>query len=206
MTRRYFELEDDLYIKGRWHLRRLRDDMGTEYDSRQFTYGNHIDPGPPLKCSLWNDEKVIEVTPPLRLDWSREDKPLDLTYTDSCMPVATKRIAEILEAIAGKDIQRFPVRVDRMDEDYDIINVVAVIDCLDTARSDITWFEEGNDVRPDLAGKPWTVSPLFVDSARIGNQNIFRIKDYTSPVIVSEAIKQALEEAGVTGVRFVSVT
>lgn len=198
----FYELEDDLERRGRWHLGYLMEHANHRFDDREFRYGIRIDSGSPLRCKLWNEEKVVAVTPPLTLYRSYEGVPLDFTYTDSCMPIATKRVAEILAAIAGDDIQRFPIQVDQLDEKYEIINVISVVDCLDVQRSDTTWFEEGNDIRPDLAGKPWSVFPLFVDSDRVSNRNIFRIRDYTEPVIVSEAIMQAFEQAEVSGVRF----
>jgi hypothetical protein len=206
MTRRFFELEDDLEFPGRWHLDRLCDDIGVELDGREFRYGNQIDPGPPLRCGHWKEEKIVEVRPPLALYRSYEGTPLDFTYTDSCMPVATKRVGDILGTIAGDDIQPFPVRVDRRDEAYEIINVVSVVDCLDTVRSEITWFEEGNAIRPDLAGEPSLVRNLMIDADRVGDHHVFRIKGWTLPIIVSEAIKQAFEVARVTGVKFCSVS
>jgi hypothetical protein len=122
------------------------------------------------------------------------------------MPVATKRVSEILATIAGNDIQRFPVHVDRMDEKYEIINVAACIDCLDTERSNVEWFEEGNDIRPDLAGEPSSVNPLFIDPDRVGDHQIFRVEGWTLPVIVSEQVKRALEQAHVSGILFKPVT
>lgn len=203
MDCRFYELENNLEYPGRWHLRYLMDAAENRFDAREFTYGNRVDRGPPLRCGLWNEEKVIDVTPPLTLYRSYEGTPLDFTFTDSCMPVATKRVADILGELGGQDIQRFPVRVDCIEEDFEIINVVACVDCLDTERSEISeWWEEGNDIRPDKAGMPHVIDRLVIDPERVGDHRIFRIKTWTVPVIVSEAVKQALEEARVSGVLF----
>jgi hypothetical protein len=206
MIRTYYELEDDLYIYNRWHLSGLRDDQGIELDAREFRYGNHLPAGPPLKCSLWNEDTIVDVTPPLRISWSREGNPLDFTYTDDDMPVVSSRVAQILANIAGGDIQRFPVKVDRMEEKYEIINIVACIDCLDTELSEIEWWEDGNDIRPDKAGLPHVVDKLVIDPDRVGDHYIFRLSTWIHPIIVSEAVKQALEKARVSGVKFRNVS
>lgn len=206
MRRKFYHLENDRGYPGRWHLSDLRDAANVEYDGREFTYGNRIDSGPPFRLGFWKEEGSANVVPPLTLYRSYEGTSLDFTYTDDSMPVATQRVADILGAIVGDDIQRFPVRVDRMNKGYEIINVVALADCLDVERSDVTWWEEGNDIRPELAGLPWTVHPVFIDPTRVGDHHMFRIKTYTSPIIVSDVVKKVFEEAQVSGVLFTSVS
>lgn len=202
---KYYELEDNLYFEGRWHLCDLLDDTGTELDAREFRYGNRFNLGPPLKCFKWNEDTLIDIKPPLRLMWSRDGKPLDFTYTDSVMPVVTKKVAEILAKFAEKDIQRFPVKVDRMEEEHEIVNVTSLIDCIDTKKSDIEWWKEGNNVRPDLAGQPHSISNLTIDPSRVGDHHVFRLKGWTLSLIVSQKVKNAFEQAGVTGVLFKEV-
>jgi len=199
---KYYELENDRFFEGRWHLRELLDDTDTELDSREFTYGNRMDLGPPLKCSLWNEYAIVDVKPPLKLTLSREGSPLDFTYADEGAPVVTRAIAQLLSELADNDIQRISVKVDGMKEEHEIINVISLVDCLDAKRSEIQWFEEGNDVRPDLAGTPEMVRKIIVDPTRISNHQMFRIKDWNIALIVSETVKNALEEAKVTGVLF----
>lgn len=199
---KYFELENDRFIESRWFLSDLLDSTDTELDSREFTYGNRIDPGPPLKCYMWNEDTIVDIHPPLRWVWSREGTPLDFTYSDEGAPIVTKEVARLLSKIADKDIQRFSVKVDRMEKDYEMINVIALADCIDTKRSEILWWEEGNDIRPDKAGKPHSISKLVIDPDRVNNHHIFRLQEWTLPVIVSDVVKEALEEANVTGVVF----
>lgn len=126
----YFELLDDLYIEGRWYLNGLVDDADTELDAHDFTYGHPIDVGPPLRASLWNDDKVIDVQLPLRvlLDPKRIGMPLDFTYSNDNMPVVTTTVAEVLGTVAGADIQRIPVQVESQWAGYEIINVISCVD------------------------------------------------------------------------------
>ena len=201
MTRRYHELIDDLHVAGRWHLDGLRDNTGIELDSREFSYGNYIGPGPPLRVSLWNEDKIINVTQPLRMSWSREGTPLDFTFTDDDVPVVTKPVADLLSQVAGADIQKFPIKIDKVEQEYEIINIVSRIKCIDATRSKLEWWTEEYG-RPDLLGKALTIIKLVVDPCRIGDAHMFRLEESTITVIVSDVIKQALEEANVSGIKF----
>lgn len=205
MTGTYYELVDDLYVEGRWHLNGLRDQTGIELDSREFSYGNYIEPGPPLRMSLWNEDEIIDVNPPLTISWSRDGTPLDFTFTDEDVPVVTRRVAELLTKLASPDIQRFPVKVDRMEQEYEIINIISRIKCIDAARSELEWWTEEHG-RPDKIGKALTIMKLVVDPSRIGDTHMFRLEESTIAVIVSEVVKEALEEAKVSGIQFKAVS
>jgi hypothetical protein len=93
-----------------------------------------------------------------------------------------------------------------MDEEYEIINVIARPECIDTQRSEIEWYEPGNDIRPDLAGTPLMIAKLVIDSNRTDGHHILRPKDWEVVIVVSEILKSALEAANVTGVKFKPVT
>jgi hypothetical protein len=202
---RYYELENDRFFKDRWHLCDLVDAIGVELDSREFTYAKWIDPGPPLKCSLWNEETIVEINPPLSIMSSRDGTPLDFTYTDDGAPVVTTRVAALLSKIASKDFQSFPIHVNKMQAGHKIINVVTCIDCIDSDRSKIDWYEEGNDIRPDLAGTPKLITNLLIDPIRANGNHILRPAGWEIAIIVSDVIKQVFEEANVTGVLFKEV-
>jgi hypothetical protein len=203
MIRTYFTLDDDVYLEGRWFLNGLYDAAGTHLDSRDFTYGRPMNVGPPLQVSLWNDEKIIAIVPPLRVSRRRDGYPLDFTYADGDMPVVTTSVGNILASFAEADIQRFPVQIDQIRGDFEIINVVSLVDCIDVKRSEIQWFAEGNDVRPDLAGTPEMITKLIIDPNRVSNEcHVFRVEGWDIAVIVSDLVKNAIEDAGVSGIRF----
>jgi hypothetical protein len=202
--RAYFELEDDLRFRGRWYLNRLCDAAGTALDSRQFQYGRRVDLGPPLKATTWKEGLPAEPRLPLTvlLDPERSGVPLDFTFTNEDMPIVTSRVGAILASIAGRDIQRIPVLVESREEPYEIVNVVRVIDCIDTNRSEIQWFKPGNTVRPDLAGKPEMVTRLIIDPARVGEHHMFRVEGWEIVIVVSDVMRRAIAGARVSGVRF----
>jgi hypothetical protein len=207
MSGDYYELLDDLYIESRWYLRRLVDNAGTELDARDFTYGIPVDLGPPLRVSAWDDETMIEVQEPLTvlLDRKRPGSPIDFTFTNDNMPVVNSKVAKIL-ALANADIQRVPVRVESRDDDYEIINVISRVDCIDTKYSVIQWFQPGNSVRPDLVGQPEMITKLVIDPMVAAGHHILRPTGWEVALIVSDQVKNALEAANVSGVRYRQVS
>jgi hypothetical protein len=204
MTERYYELEDDLDMEGRWYLNGISDKEGIEFDSRDFTYGKHVDVGPPLRLSLNDEHDMVEVTPPLKVSLRRKGKSLDFTYADFDMPVVTAAVGQLLADIAGSDIQRIAVRVGSRKEEYDIINIISCVPCIDTKRSEIEWWTR-EDERPDKIGKPRMITRLVINQKSVSGANIFRPEGWEVVVVVSDKVRKALQEAKVTGVRFRNV-
>ena len=204
MATAYFRVEDDVQLSGRWFLNGLRDSEGTQFDARDFTYGLPVDLGPPIRISTWNDEELADAKTPLRVSRRRDGAPLDFTFADFDMPVVTARVASILAALASADIQRIPVSVDSHDGEFEIINAVSHLSCIDPNESEIMWWTDA-DKRPDKVGKPRTVTRLRIDAGRALGRCIFRPEGWEIAPIVSGVVKTALEEAGVSGVRFTQV-
>jgi hypothetical protein len=200
----FFELEDDLHTRGRWYLNRLTDCNGVELDSREFQYGKVVDLGPPIEAKTWKEGIQVAAQPPLKvmLDPKREGLPLDFTFTNANMPVAVSKVAETLAIVSARDIQRVPVLVEFREEQYEIINVISIIDCIDAQRSEITYYTKESTVRPDMAGEPEMILNLTIDPAKVGNHHIFRLKGWTMVIVVSEVIKDAFESMKVSGVTF----
>ena len=200
MSRTYYELDDNVYIEGRWFLNGLYDSSGTEFDGREFRYGKSVASGPPFKLKLWNSPQVTKVIPPLRVSRRREGVPVDVCYADGSMPVVTKAVAELLGDICGADIQRFPIVVNGTQEDYEIINVVSLLPCFDKIHSDVeSWWTEA-DERPDKLGHPRSVRKLVIDSSVVREHHMFRIEGWNLYPYVSKELKDALQRAELTGV------
>ncbi len=209
MLRTFFRLQDDLHFEGRWYLNRLSDAAGIQLDSREFQYGRTVDVGPPMRAKTWKDGRLVEAQPPLEVlldpNAARGD-PLDFTFTNADMPVVVARVADIIAAIAPRDIQRIPVLVESRQEKYEIINVTCLIDCIDNNRSEIQWYAKKNKIRPDKAGKPEMITNLAIDPTRVGEHDIFRIDGWEVAIVVSSRVKCAFEDAAITGVRFQQVS
>jgi hypothetical protein len=205
VTTRYFRIEDDVDAEDRWFLNGVRDDSGNELDPRDFTYGVRINVGPPLKVSLANEEKVVETMPPVTISLRRTGRALDFTFADFDVPVVTTAVGTMLTQVAADDIQRLPVRIRPYSGGWEIINVVSCVECIDPVRSNIDWWSEV-DGRPDKIGKPRMVTSLVIDPTRTRNCNILRPAGWEVALIVSVSVKDALENARVSGIRFRDVS
>lgn len=205
IVKRYFELGSDENAEGGWHLNGLYDSGGLHLDSRAFTYGKNIKFNSTIILPLWSDGIEVEARLPFRMSRRREGKPLDFTFADHMMPVATRVVANLLATIASADIQRFPIEIDRSHEEYDIINVLPLVDCIDVARSEIEWWGEGNDVRPELAGTPEMIYKLAIDPLRTNDHHMFRPIGWDMTIIISDEIKKVLEHERISGVTYSEV-
>lgn len=206
MSKKYYRIEDDLDVENRWFLNGLYDTSGAELDPRDFTCGVAIDMEPPLRLSLACEDRSIDVASPLMMTLRRHGKPLDFTFAGFEMPVVTSNVANIFASFAGTDIQRIPVVIDRQEQQYEIINVISCLDCIDLQRSEIEWFEEGNDIRPDLAGTPEMITKLVIDTSRICEHNVFRLQEWKIAMVVSDIVMGAITDAHVSGIKFERVS
>ena len=201
----YFSLEDAVEIKNRWFLNGLRNSSGVVLDSQELTRGHEFAATNSIRLSLRDKAQVVEVPFPLQLGMRRSGASLDFTFADFDLPVVSERVGNLLGAIAGPDIQRFPVRIDGVKGKFEIINVVRLIDCIDIRRSEIQWYEPDNDIRPDLAGKPEMITKLRIKSDVVNGSDIFRLSDWKIALIVSDRVRSAFAKAKVSGVSFSQV-
>jgi len=189
---RYFDMQDDVYVEGRWYLVDPRDANGVALRGMFFK-------GQPS-----------QVIGPVQLDRSRfaeRGKPVDYSeISDQTVPVVHVRVAELFQRLAPEDVQIVPVTVEGAPDQYCIVNVVTVRRCIDEAASrEIRKFtEKDRDVFPDRIGEYKRVSELKIDKSKVENAKIFRTWGWVA-IIVAEEIKNALEAAHVVGVKFVEV-
>ena len=203
-TKAHFAVREDISVQGKWFLDGIFDGSGTEIDFRNFTHGKPLTISPKLRVSLYDDPAVAQVTPPLTVSLIQKKKgePLDFSFTFAGVPVVSSHVGELLEAVAGPGIQRIPVLIEPETEGFEIINVVSLVDCMDTERTQCRSYWEANDGLPNLAGGSDVFVDLAIDAERTGDHHIFRVKRYHLPIIVSDAVKRLFERSHVSGIDF----
>jgi hypothetical protein len=112
-------------------------------------------------------------------------------------------MADVIERTAPNDLQRIPVVIDGEQGGWEIINVLPCVDCIDRQASLMQYYPADH---PAKAGKPRGVIRLVLDPSRIGSHHIFHPKDWRVATIVSEDVRNALDEIGATGMEYVPVT
>jgi hypothetical protein len=112
-------------------------------------------------------------------------------------------VAAILERLALKDVQLLPARVEGQTEPWFILNVLRIIRCIDDARCGEVEYWKPEDGQPEKVGQYSYVHGLRVDPAKVGDAHIFRPWGWDVAIIVSDLLKQALEQEGITGMKYV---
>jgi hypothetical protein len=185
---RHYELEDDMRIPGRWHLRHPVDEHGQQIDPWQFDEGRRLEPQGSIRF-------------PVRPDGVT----LDFTLDSFSIPVVHGRVVQLLERLGVQEVQFLPVQVEGHAGPYFILNALRVIRCIDEARCAEVRHWEPEHGEPDKVGQYRYVRGLRIDPTKVEGARIFRPWGWTLTLIISEDLKEALEREGLTGTRFVEV-
>ncbi|HEX8698493.1 MAG TPA: DUF1629 domain-containing protein [Myxococcaceae bacterium] len=189
MTKRYFDLLDDLHVPGRWDLGKIIDERGQAVWSWLLTRGE--------PASFDGRLRVNVRSPGHSIDFS-------LAALD--VPCVTARVAALLTALAPGDVQLIPVDMESRSEPYFLVNVTRVVKCIDDQASREVQHWTAEDGEPERVGEYRAVHGMRIDPAQVGDAKVFRPWGWTVALIVSEDIKEAFEREGVTGVKFQEVT
>jgi len=185
---RYFELDQELYIPGRWYPGCPVDGRGEKVGSWLFMRGH-----------------AASVQEPLKVGLSRPGTPLDFSLADAgTVPVVHPKVAAVFTSLAPGDVQTWPIQVEGQPEPYVLLNATRLVDCIDDQASKrvLRWIPEDEDDQPERAGEYRNVVGMRLDKSRVGDAKVFRPWGWTVVLIVSEDLKDALERTGATGMRF----
>src|SRR4051812_24849359 len=175
MSQRYFKLADDVMIPKRWHLAMPRNTQGVKVDDYEFWKG-----------------MPVHTRNRLRIPIEIEGKPLDYTEAGLNIPVVHVRVASMFGELAPDDVQLIPVDVEGQPDQYLILVATRLIRCIDEQASRIRLWTHENGI-PDMVGKYASVRDMRIDKAKVGGAQVFRCEGWSSPLIVSEEVKDALE-------------
>jgi len=185
---RYYDFLDDRRSSDRWHLASPVDEHGEDIDPWQFKKG-----------------KVVELGFLPRFPLDVPGRPLDFCWAAFSIPVVQARFVSLFERLGVGDVQFIPARVDGRSEPSFILNALRIIRCIDDARCEEVQYWKPGDSRPDKVGQYRAVHGMRIDPAKVEGARIFRPWGWTVALIISEDLKRALEEEGITGTRFVEV-
>jgi hypothetical protein len=180
----YRILADDTRYPNRWFLDEPVAASGEQIDARQFTYGlPYVGPLPEL----------------VPIDQTGREVAFNLAAFD--MPVVTEQLARTVRSISPGEVESFPVTIGTSLPGFVILNAVCREAAMDESRTEILrWKPE--DGRPDKVGRYRTVTNLAIDAARTHNRHIFRVYDWEIALIVSERLREALNDIEDLGITF----
>jgi hypothetical protein len=187
MAQRFFDLADDLYVPNRWYLATPMDSQGRKVRDWDFMRGTPVDVEGRLKIPI----KIA-------------GRPLDFSWALLSVPVVHVKVASMLAERAPGDVQLIPADIEGQLEQYLVLVATRLIRCIDEQASEVSFWTPEHGV-PDKVGHYMGVDRLRIDKRKVGNAKVFRPEGWSSTLIVSEEIKNAFEDMGVTGARFEEV-
>ena len=137
----------------------------------------------PIKCFL--DPRSGPVMPDIIID----------------LPLFSDRLLRVLKDAGVRNLDLYDAEVidrerGKVYANYKAVNIVGRMSCADLEKS-----EYSAGAKPPLM----RFSRLFVDETRALGVSLFRLAEDTLFILVSEHVKKAVEEAGLVGVRIVSL-
>lgn len=189
MPNRYFDLTDDMRIRGRWLLGTPTDLQGREVDDPWMFY---------------RGERLPDMGR-LRLPINVPGKALDFSRAAFAAPVVSARVASVFAELAPEEVQTLPVEIGGQPDPFFILVATRLIRCIDerASRHVRKWTPE--DGRPEKVGKYRNVRGMRIDPSQVGDAKVFRPWGWAIALIVREDIKEALERMGATGPEFEEV-
>ncbi len=124
----------------------------------------------------------------------------------AAVPIVHEKVASILRRLAPNDVQLIPVNVESQPDEYCALNTLRVVRCIDDAACEEVQYWSDEDGQPELVGEYRVVAGLHIDPTKVDDAKIFRPWGWPVVLLVSEEVKTAFEEAGLSGSKFTDVT
>lgn len=187
---KYYDLLSNMRLHGRWVLADPVDEHGQAVDPWLFDEGRFLSP----------QGKLV-------LRQARPGDALDFSFTTLTIPVVHGRVVSLCERLGlQQQVQLLPVQVEGQPEPYFILNALRIIRCIDDARCEEVRYWRPEDGDPDRVGQYRVVAGMRIDPSKVGDSHIFRPWGWSVALLVSERVRQAMEEEGITGTKFVEVS
>ena len=187
---KYFEVKP--IIDGAWHL--FPDErwqcLKTGKSDKIWNY---------TKCQIVND-----MTPVLFVQkYQTGCFPVEFNCPLWVNPLVTHRVADAIKQLSPNDIQRVPAKIEGEADEWEVLNILNLVDCLDYEYSKMTYkpFEE-DKTQENILG----FLKLVIDPEKVGDHHIFRMNPKMNRIIISETLLCTLREMQVTGLQVINVT
>lgn len=123
----------------------------------------------------------------------------DLVSGIQVFPIVSRRLRGILEEFEPSDIEFHPVELRSggkdVDKTYSIAHLLRPVDCMDRERSAYELDEEDPEIVMEIGS-------LVLDQDALSGRHIVRMNERPVDVLVSEELRAAMEQAGLTGMEF----
>lgn len=138
-------------------------------------------------------------------EYSNEDGHIltDYLASNNRWLVVSEKLRNLIGKIENNSIQYLDIRIrnsetNEINDTYKVANVITILDALDLENSKYDLFELDDE-------KVLSVEKYALQKNMLENNNIFKLKDDTIPVFVSEKVKDIIMSNGLLGFAFLEV-
>lgn len=140
--------------------------------------------------------QVIQSWDTIKVKTANKEKGADQFIFLASSPVFSPKAVGVLQPLLENNTQTLPLTYNDSKEIF-IINVIKMIDGLDTNQSVVSRLKNGNIM---------SIKKAVFKKDRIEGQHIFKLHDCPkNPIFVSDTFKETVEQAGLKGFRFEEV-
>lgn len=154
---------------------------------------------------FWTTGERFEVPPelPIRLNIVSDEKTVLPELWLTPIPVMSRRLYNVLVLEGVKNMEIFPVEVVDtttgriVSDSYIAFNLLDVVSALDLRRSLVVSRESTSKISGDV-----DIDKMVIDSASANGSDLFRLKEASTVIIVSERLKNKIEQSGIRTLTF----
>lgn len=184
MSDMYYDIAFDYDVADQWHLCAPYDAQGQELLGTEFKRGKPWDLSSMVYSRVYSCGRSVDFSLGGRATYFVRDWVMDLLRT----------------IISAERLQGVPVEIEGVAERYEILNCLDLVDCLDTKRSDLSWWTSEDGI-PSRIGT-YDVNVLRLDPEKAAGHDLFRVKTWPVALVCSAKIRDLLIANGVTGIQF----
>lgn len=189
----YFDLAEDLYApdgSDGWVLEGPFDENGARLaDPGRYCRGQRLDVAEPL---------TFRIAQPA-------GTPVDFNISPVGIPVVPARVVHLFEQLGIQDVQVLPAKIASHPGPWFILNITRVVRCIDDARCGGVMYWKPEDGEPKKVGTYRAVYDMRIDPTKTEGARIFRTWGWRGAIVISQDIKEALEQEHVSGAKFIPV-
>lgn len=182
------EILDDPRFAGFNFAKGVKSVLGNPFPIEDFQGSDPEKPPwkPPVLAKVWKRPKVVGNVRPFN----------DYPCLGLLEPVFSEKAVNCLRPILEPNGELLPLDSDLGN--YWLFNVHTICTALDVKRSKVAWWGLG---RPDAIDIKW----FAFNEQKLRGLTIFKLREWTTPVFVTQAFRDRVEECGLNGFHFVKV-
>lgn len=188
----FFRMSPDADLRDGWTLHGPIAANGEQADARVFTVCE--------QQSQSTDFHFVIAKP---------GRQLSFNFASFLMVVSEARLNQAMETRFSVRNQRVPVSIIDNATQFEILNVLDCVDCIDENRSRLVrWTREETITDPVRSSrlKYRMIFNLVIDPAKAEGHDLFRVKGWDFALICSGPLKSFLSQVGVEGIYYHPVT